>query len=53
MDIDSYIETSRNHLAAESFDNILASKFKLTKESIPSVLATDALKGEKTYPVAV
>lgn len=41
--------------AGESIDNLLASYPRLTKESIFTALAfaADALKGEKTYPIAV
>lgn len=41
--------------AGESVDNLLASYPRITKESILAALAfaADALKGEKTYPVAV
>lgn len=41
--------------AGETFDNILASYPRLTKESILAALAfaAEALKGEKTYPVAI
>jgi uncharacterized protein (DUF433 family) len=41
--------------AGESVDNLLASYPRLTKESVLAALAfaADALKGEKTYPVAV
>lgn len=41
--------------AGESFDNLLVSYPRLTKEAILAALAfaADALKGEKTYPVAV
>lgn len=41
--------------AGETFDNILASYPRLTKEAILAALAfaAEALKGEKTYPVAI
>lgn len=41
--------------AGESFDNILASYPRLTKESILAALAfaAESLKGEKTYSVAI
>ncbi len=41
--------------AGESTDNLLTSYPRLTKEAISAALAfaADALKGEKTYPVAV
>lgn len=41
--------------AGESVDNLLASYPRLTKDSILAALAfaADALKGEKTYPIAV
>ena len=41
--------------AGETFDNILASYPRLTKESILAALAfaAESLKGEKTYPVAI
>jgi uncharacterized protein (DUF433 family) len=41
--------------AGESVDNLLASYPRLTKESVFAALAfaADALKGEKTYPIAV
>ena len=41
--------------AGETFDNILASYPRLTKESILAALAfaAEVLKGEKTYPVAI
>lgn len=41
--------------AGETFDNILASYPRLTRESILAALAfaAEALKGEKTYPVAI
>ena len=41
--------------AGETFDNILASYPRLSKESILAALAfaAEALKGEKTYPVAI
>ena len=41
--------------AGESFDNILTSYPRITKESILAALAfaAESLKGEKTYPVAI
>lgn len=41
--------------AGESVDNLLLSYPRLTKEAISAALAfaAEALKGEKTYPVAV
>ncbi len=41
--------------AGESVDNLLKSYPRLTKEAVSAALAfaAEALKGEKTYPVAV
>ncbi|NBP68893.1 MAG: DUF433 domain-containing protein [Cytophagia bacterium] len=41
--------------AGESVDNLLASYPRLTKEAISAALAfaAEALKGEKTYPIAI
>ena len=41
--------------AGESVDNLLESYPRLTKEAISAALAfaAEALKGEKTYPVAI